>query len=273
MTTPVAVPHDRSGLVAWLDELQMMVRFVAHRSQVLAGLQGQYRQPMVPKKKWSGWALPLLLVLGAFLGAQLAVGSYRVVVADSSLPAIGESRSVQERRFVQQSLTLAAGLTIGLGGGFGFFRYRNNRWVDAKNASIKQENSAIEAHNRRVQGQAHQLDSELHAAAQDYARRFASGFPQSYLYDEAVGFVRDAVQNHRADTVGQAINLYEQVLHQRRMEQGQAAQLAEAKRATRALWIGNAINVAGHQATQATIRSEGAATRAAMPHTIYVRRR
>ena len=69
-----------------------------------------------------------------------------------------------------------------------------------------------------MQEQTQQIDMELDQAGLLYKEHFAQQFPRDYAYSDAVALCLKAIENHRADPIGHAPNLYEDALHQRRME-------------------------------------------------------
>lgn len=80
-------------------------------------------------------------------------------------------------------------------------------------------------------------------------------FPPAYLHEEALVFVVNMFANHRANTITDAVNLYETELHRRRLENLAQAQLAEQQRATRVAQMNGVIAGVGHAATISAIRS------------------
>ena len=126
------------------------------------------------------------------------------------------------------------------------------------NVKIDKQNEQIDAHNRQVYAQAQAIAEQLNEAGRIYSVSFAAGYPEAYAYDDAVGFALQAVQNHRANTVGEAINLYEQFRHQQRMEQSQQAMLAEQERTRKQMAVGFVVNAALQGATIAAVNKAAA---------------
>ena len=62
-----------------------------------------------------------------------------------------------------------------------------------------------------------------------YRERVAYWYPDNYCSLDAVEFFYNAVNNYRADSLKEAINLYETALHQRRVEDTQKQALKEQR--------------------------------------------
>lgn len=105
-------------------------------------------------------------------------------------------------------------------------------------------------------------ETQITEAREEFQRNFYGWFPERFLTPEDVAACWQIVHNHRASTVQETINAYQNDLHHRRVEDIAGDQLAEQKRQTRVAMLGNFINAAGHAATTNAVRSEGAATRA-----------
>lgn len=144
--------------------------------------------------------------------------------------------------------------------------------VALRNASVPKRNAKREEANRRIAGKVERLAAselapvrqEMQKAREEFTHRFQGWFPAKYLTSADVGACWRLVEDHRASSVQEAINVYETELHRQRLENFAAAQVFEAQRAARVAALGNIINAVGHSATAGAIRSEGAATRAAI---------
>lgn len=126
------------------------------------------------------------------------------------------------------------------------------------------------------------IDNEISDIQQAYqAGGYSSWFPQKYLEFDSVNALWHIINNGRADSLKEAINLHLQDLHHAYMRTAadhQAAmaqaQLAEQERTSRAVHAASVMNV-GMQAlqgslTRSAIQAQGAATRAALntPRTV-----
>lgn len=103
--------------------------------------------------------------------------------------------------------------------------------------AMEKENSAISEQNARIYEIIDELKQRILPLQKRYAERIAPWYPQNYCSVDAVGFFVDAVQNYRANTVSEAVNLYEDALHKRKMERGQE-QIAKQQRISAMLQVG-----------------------------------
>lgn len=119
------------------------------------------------------------------------------------------------------------------------------------------------------------IDQELTHASRTYQSRFAGWFPEKYLAPADVYACLIIVRDHRASTVQEAVNRYMTDQHEEYLRDAARAQLEEQQRSTRVAQFNGIMNAAMQGATIGTIRSEAAATRAAMsaPRTIRFERR
>ena len=229
--------NDRAALTAWLNELFGLVQHMETLYGQKAAVEARFPQPTPYKRPW-GWKGYALCIVIAFVVLGIPMSSSNWFVSLLALPVV---------------------LVVGVGGPL----LRNRKLVPASNAKADQKNRARAESMREATAP---IDAQLNEAGRIYATRFASGYPQAYAYSDAVGFVAQAVQNHRADSVGMAINLYEQVLHQQRLEQSQQAILEEQQRSRRQIAAGFVISAAMQGATI------GAINRAAsQPRTVHVK--
>lgn len=86
------------------------------------------------------------------------------------------------------------------------------------NAQIDEENAKIEAENAVIIKQAEALAEEI-AQIQALADQRLTWYPRDYCYSHAVRYFISTVENYRADTIKEAVNLYiEELRHQEHME-------------------------------------------------------
>lgn len=87
-----------------------------------------------------------------------------------------------------------------------------------QNAQIDKENAQIEAENAVIIKQAEALAEEM-AQIQALADQRLTWYPRDYCYSHAVRYFINAVENYRADTIKEAVNLYiEELRHREHME-------------------------------------------------------
>ena len=117
---------------------------------------------------------------------------------------------------------------------------RENQRRTATNEQIDQKNAALlQAEN--------QIIEEIKALNTRYGREVAPWYPSDYCYEDAAAFFLNVLQNYRADSLKEAINLYETTLHQNRMEETQKKILQQQKLAN-ILAVSNLVMQAGTQA-------------------------
>lgn len=87
-----------------------------------------------------------------------------------------------------------------------------------QNAQIDEENAKIEAENAVIIKQAEALANEMEQI-QALANQRLTWYPRNYCYSHAVRYFISAVENFRADTIKEAVNLYvEELRHREHMD-------------------------------------------------------
>ena len=99
-----------------------------------------------------------------------------------------------------------------------------------KNKSIDKQNEQIRTTNETAKVQEQQVVNEIEQIQQAYHDRVSWGYPGDYCSVDAAEFFYNAIKNYRADSIKEAINLYENTLHQRRMERNQKQAIAQAEK-------------------------------------------
>ncbi|MGN0484793.1 MAG: hypothetical protein ACI4HI_14700 [Lachnospiraceae bacterium] len=111
-------------------------------------------------------------------------------------------------------LTLFDHPLIAVGGFLVYGYYRKCYDVDCAS-----RNQKVEQQNAQIQNQLAVFQKEIDTVCADYARNCSSWYPKDYSYMEAVDFFIHCIENYRAETLKEAINLYEEELHRRRVEE------------------------------------------------------
>lgn len=104
---------------------------------------------------------------------------------------------------------------------FCYFKYilpRMNKSVDKKNQKIDNDNQII-------RDEVEVINSKLREIQLEYQKAVLGWYPPKYCSIDAAEFFLDCIVNYRADTLKEAINLYEQHQHQTRVEQNQQKML------------------------------------------------
>ena len=97
------------------------------------------------------------------------------------------------------------------------------------NEKIDADNQRIAAENEQVKAQEQAVLNDLQKVQIAYRERVSYWYPDNYCSVDAVEFFHNAVKNYRADSLKEAINLYETALHQRRVENTQKQALQEQR--------------------------------------------
>lgn len=89
------------------------------------------------------------------------------------------------------------------------------------NKQCDKENQKINQYNENLKKKIEPILQELSKVQSEYAQNCASWYPKNYCCVAAVDSFVYNVSNYRADNLKEAINLYEEELHRRRMESSQ----------------------------------------------------
>lgn len=97
------------------------------------------------------------------------------------------------------------------------------------NEKIDADNQQIVAENEQIKAQEQAVLNDLQKVQIAYRECVSYWYPDNYCTVDAAEFFQNAVKNYRADSLKEAINLYETVLHQRRVENTQKQALQEQR--------------------------------------------
>ena len=131
-----------------------------------------------------------------------------------------------------------------------------NMILKKQNVAIDTRNTQKETHNQAISAQIAGVDQQVANVQQQYANEVAAWYPPDYCTIAAAAFFINVVQNHKANSVGEAAVLYDTHLHQQRVEQNQQEMIAQQK-LTHMLQVGTIIM---QGATAAAINQNTAAT-------------
>ena len=118
-----------------------------------------------------------------------------------------------------------------------------NKYIASKNAQIAASNKnaeavvaeaikAAQAKNVETVAALEDLSEQMDAISRAWADEVAPWYPMDYATPDACRFMYEALRNYRADTIKEAVNLYETHKHQMRMEAQQQEQTRQAQMAT-----------------------------------------
>lgn len=95
-----------------------------------------------------------------------------------------------------------------------------NKMIISKNQQIANQIEGNKQSNIQVQKELMQVKEHIDAVAYKYLAECADYIPPAYRYDaNAVGYFASAFANGRADSLKEAINLYETDQHRKRLEE------------------------------------------------------
>ena len=107
-----------------------------------------------------------------------------------------------------------------------FFRMRNikrNKWVDKENIKIRELKKAIEIRKKEIKGEYTEVQKRIDRYLGDL---YPEGYEKSYI----AAYFCQVLENGRARTLGDAINLYEEECYRRRQSEENAQILNELER-------------------------------------------
>lgn len=159
-----------------------------------------------------------------------------------------------------------------------------NQSVDARNrdyvAQVDAENARIIEQNKQTRAKCAEMDRQYDIMAQNLANSCTGWYPPDYCDLASVQFFIDAFRNYKADTIGEAVRLYDESQYRQSVLAAQAQQSAQLNRiiygqqelgqllhTTNMLQVGRMIQSSIQTAhLENTIRSEAASVRASIPH-------
>jgi hypothetical protein len=272
----------RTALVNKLAYLHGWLLWVEERWQQKSAIAQRY-QALVPfKKKWGVLAF-VLWAVGLTVASFTVASPVTAVVFNTVLGPLFTKEWIEANVGTAIMIMIATPVAVSVGLALLITMLRNKLLLPWQHSRTHRTNEQREAHNKAVWIEEQEVNAQLTQAGADFSSQIGTWYPRAYLYEEAVTFCVRAVQNHRANDISTALNLYETELHRARVEDNQAAILAEQQRTQRLITVGNVINAALAGAAIGTIRHEGARTRAASaawikeqikkPRTVYVKKR
>lgn len=252
-------PEDtRAGLVNRLVYLRDILRWIDSRWQDKIAIEQRYQALAPTKRKWGFlpfalWAAGLTILLTKIATPLLQSRAKADAYAQGKI----YYPNIQEINVGILAIPVAVLLT------FLILLFRNKLILPKHNARIEVLNQQRDTHNEAVWAEEQRVNDQLNQAARDLAAHRGNSFPQAYLYDDAVAFCVEAVNNHRASSVEAAINLYEEARHRQRVEDAQADMLAEQQKMRKLQAVSAVIGGIQQGAAIGAIRQQGAQTRAA----------
>lgn len=194
--------ETKEELLAKLRNAVSILSQLSNIQQRLNKVRSQYRKTS-PNKK-----MGVLSILCIGFVAFISVNITLLVSADFKMLVI---------------LGCVSAVLIGLT--FGFFKFINV----VRNSDINSRNQVIIKNNENLKIQEQAILNELKPVQEAYQEYLSSWYPANYCSVDAAEFFYNTISNYRADTLKEAINLYEITLHQRRIESNQQESLKQQK--------------------------------------------
>lgn len=97
------------------------------------------------------------------------------------------------------------------------------------NKRINEENKKIVARNEQLKIQEQSILTELQQIQIIYRESIGQWYPENYCSLDAAEFFYNVINNYRADSIKEAINLYETHMHQQRVENNQQQAIKQQK--------------------------------------------
>lgn len=182
--------NTREELLNGLGEAVNIIRQLANIQQRLNNIRGSYRNTR-PLKKFS-------LVGKILIGFWILMG----LMVYSTSNEIG---------------MLITTILLMVLPHYLFFSHRKKK----NNERIEAENKQIISNNEQLRIQEQNTLNELKQIQILYQERLSSWYPVNYCSVDASEFFYNLINNYRADSLKEAINLYETHLHQQRVETNQ----------------------------------------------------
>lgn len=251
----------RTALVGNLTHLREALRAQEELWRRKSAIAGNYQTLETLKKKWGVLSI-VLWTIGFAIAAFTIASSVTNVIYGTILGPFFTEEWANANTGI--AVTILIGLPIVLSAGLAVLVvFVRNRFVlHVQWSRAHRINQQRKTHNQTVWAEEQKVNGQLKQVGKDLSESIGNWYPQNYLYDEAVSYCAQAINNHRANTITDAIEVYEKELHRQRMENLQAWDLAEQQRTQKLVAVGNVMNAALTGAAIGTMRQEGKRTRA-----------
>ena len=242
--------QERSQLENWLNHLHgLLGRFDALWGQ-RATLEQQLQPEQQHRQKWKVWVIAVFSLAFIFLGFTVFSSITGIITSIVLLPFSGVEYGDPLEGLVRFLMwTVPVVLSIGLA--IAVVLFRNRVLLPRANTKIDVVNQQRRAGNDVLAGQIHAVDSRIAEANGEFQghmselhRLTGDGFPERYLYQDAVAFCWHMVHDHRADSIGKALNLYVEQLKHNEQLQKQQELIEETQRVRKQVMVGSVVNAA-----------------------------
>lgn len=257
--------EQKAQLENWLNYHHGLLGRFDVMWQQRASLEQQYRVEKTLRTAWKWWVVAIFAV--AILIALFTVASPLLDLVYAPLNPLFDPDWANENSAVVIPILLAIPVLLATGLAMALVFMRNHFLLPRMNSRIAEQNAQTRLHNGAVAASLQGVDAQIADANQDFIRYGGETLSERYRNQHALAFMSQVVREDLAESLKEALNLYARELkdNERLQEQREAhqAQLAELQRMRKQQAVGNVVNAALQGATIGTIRSEGAANRAA----------
>lgn len=193
--------HTREELLSGLGEAVNIIRQLGNIQQRLKNIRAQYRNTMPFKQTKKVTFLKVIVSIWITSIVLLPIAAFTtdkiVLLVLAVIPIV-------------------------------FYRNKKkNQKIEEQNKITEQQNNQILVNNERLKIEEQNTLNELQQLQNIYRERISPWYPIDYCSIEAVEFLYNAINNYRADSLKEAINLYETTLHQQRVENNQQQALRQ----------------------------------------------
>lgn len=233
--------QERRQLENWLKYLHdLLGRFEALRGQ-RAGLEQQLQPEQPPRARWKAWLIAPVALGFVLLSFTVFARLTGVVTSLVLLPFSGVEYGDPLEGLVRFLMwTVPVVISVGLAAAVVLIR--NRVFLPRTNAKIAATNQQRVAHNGPVLAQIRDVDAQISSVDREFQQNIGARFPEYYLNQEAVAFCRDVIQRNLADSIKEALNLYENKLAEDREVMRHQEDMAQQERVRRQIAVGNVVN-------------------------------
>lgn len=236
--------QTREELVAGLEHALGLMQKVVVLERQHADIRSQYARTMKSQR-------PLTGILG--IGAAVLMAFVLMVFISMTMiwNIIAQIFWLMLDENLKAAKTLASLVIFGVSLPPAFvIKSAINKAIIRKNEEIRLTNIKINEKNESLYAAEQETIRQIQNVREQYAREILPWYPADYCSIEEAEFFLNAVRNYRADSIKEAVNLYEDTSHKMRMEQAQQQMLQKQDSMVRQMKLNNLLAI-GNMAMQA----------------------
>lgn len=246
--------QTRDQLLQGLNRAVELMRSTVNLQAEWNQIRGQY-VPQAPPAPHTSPSKYILIVLGITVALNICQAGNLIAIL-----------FFWTGRQIASVISLAA--TVGLGFLIALpIRKALDKSIDKKNQQLVGLNANAAARNQALAARSQEIERQLQMVNAAYTQEVAPWYPPAYCYVDAAEFLLQAVQNYRADTMKEAMNLYEDTMHKNRMEQAQQESLKQQKLnnlLTAGVAVANVLNTVAVNRNTAAVQEGASSIRSAI---------